>query len=80
MAGDFRLSEDRVALLDAADRYAREKLAPLARRMDDEEWWPDAEFRALGRDGYLGITVPAALGGADLDLFASGLVLQAFAR
>ncbi|MBK7950591.1 MAG: acyl-CoA dehydrogenase family protein [Deltaproteobacteria bacterium] len=80
MAGDFRLSEDRVALLDAADRYAREKLAPLARRMDDEEWWPDAEFRALGREGYLGITVPAALGGADLDLFASGLVLQAFAR
>ncbi|MFO0688925.1 MAG: acyl-CoA dehydrogenase family protein [Myxococcota bacterium] len=80
MAGDFRLSEDRLALLDAADRYAREKLAPLARRMDDEEWWPDTEFRALGRDGYLGITVPSALGGADLDLFASGLVLQAFAR
>jgi isovaleryl-CoA dehydrogenase len=80
MSTDFRLNEDRVAVLDAADLYARERLAPLARRMDDEEWWPDAEFRALGRDGYLGITVPTSLGGADLDLFASGLVLQAFAR
>jgi isovaleryl-CoA dehydrogenase len=48
--------------------------------MDDEEWWPDAEFRALGAAGYLGITVPTALGGAELDLFASGLVLQAFSR
>ena len=80
MSTDYRLSEDRVAILDAADRYARERLFPLARRMDDEEWWPDEEFRALGRSGYLGITVPSALGGADLDLFASGLVLQAFAR
>jgi isovaleryl-CoA dehydrogenase len=54
MASEFQLSPDRTAILDAADQYARERLAPLARRMDDEEWWPDAEFRALGRDGYLG--------------------------
>ena len=80
MSNAFQLSEDRVAILDAADRYARERLLPLARRMDDDEWWPDAEFRALGAAGYLGITVPAALGGAELDLFASGLVLQAFSR
>ncbi|MGH7897811.1 MAG: acyl-CoA dehydrogenase family protein, partial [Candidatus Binatia bacterium] len=30
--------------------------------------------------GYLGITVPGELGGAGLDLFASALVAQAFAR
>jgi len=76
----FCLNEDQQAILDAADQYAREQLAPLAKRMDDEEWWPDEAFRALGREGYLGITVPTDLGGADLDLFASGLVLQAFSR
>ena len=80
MTSGFRLDEDQLAILDAADQYGREQLAPLARRMDDEEWWPDAEFRALGGEGYLGITVPAELGGAGLDLFASGLVLQAFSR
>ncbi len=80
MSAGFRLSEDQQAILEAADRYGRERLAPLARRMDDEEWWPDAEFRALGKEGYLGVTVPTALGGADLDLFAGGLVLQAFSR
>jgi isovaleryl-CoA dehydrogenase len=80
MSAGFRLGEDQEAILTAADRYGREQLAPLARRMDDEEWWPDAEFRALGPQGYLGITVPSELGGAGLDLFASGLVLQGFSR
>ena len=80
MSAGFTLSEDQQIILDAADRYGRERLAPLARRMDDEEWWPDEAFRALGREGYLGITVPTELEGAGLDLFASGLVLQGFSR
>ena len=74
------LSPERLEILESADRYAREQLAPLAPRMDAEEWWPDEAFRALGRDGYLGVTAPPELGGAGLDLFASGLVCQAFAR
>ena len=80
MSSGFSLNEDQQAILDAADRYGREQLGPLAKRMDDEEWWPDAEFRALGSQGYLGITVPPDLGGAGLDLFASGLVSQGFSR
>ncbi len=74
------LTPERLQILDAADRFGRERLAPLARRMDDEEWWPDEAFRALGKEGYLGVTAPPDLGGAGLDLFASGLVLQGFAR
>lgn len=80
MSAGFSLNDDQQAILDAADQYGREQLLPLAKRMDDEEWWPDEAFRALGPAGYLGITVPAELGGAGLDLFSSGLVLQAFSR
>ena len=80
MSAGFNLSEDQQAILEAADQYCREELYPLAQRMDDEEWWPDEAFRALGKQGYLGITVPPELGGAGLDLFASGLVVQAMAR
>lgn len=74
------LSEERELILDSADRYAREQLLPLAPRMDADEWWPDDAFRALGKQGYLGVTAPPELGGAGLDLFASGLVCQAFGR
>jgi isovaleryl-CoA dehydrogenase len=76
----FELSDDQREVLDAADIYARNELYPLAQQMDDEESWPDAAFRKLGRDGYFGITTPAELGGIGSDLFTSGLVLQAFSR
>jgi len=46
------LPEERVQDLESADRLARERLAPLAPRMDAEEWWPDEAFRALGKEGH----------------------------
>ena len=76
----FDLTADQAEILEAADRYARERLYPLSVKMDEEEWWPDEEFRALGKAGYFGITVPPELGGSGLDLFASALVAQAFSR
>jgi isovaleryl-CoA dehydrogenase len=76
----FDLLEEQREVLEAADQYARSELYPLAPRMDNEEWWPTEVFSRLGADGYLGVTVPAEYGGAGMDLFTSGLVLQAFAR
>lgn len=74
------LDADQQALLDAADKYARQELHPLAERMDRDEWWPEEAFRKLGQSGYFGITVPPELGGAGSDLMSSGLIAQAFAR
>jgi isovaleryl-CoA dehydrogenase len=48
--------------------------------MDNDEWWPEHVFRLLGDHGYLGATAPPELGGAGLDFFSSGLVVQAVAR
>lgn len=76
----FELNDDQQLILDSADKYARERLYPLSQRMDDEEWFPEKEFRALGKEGYLGITVPPELGGTGMSLWDSGLVLQAFSR
>ncbi|HEY2809091.1 MAG TPA: acyl-CoA dehydrogenase family protein [Steroidobacteraceae bacterium] len=79
-ASAFELSPEQQATLDGADEYARLELHPLAARMDAEEWWPAEAFARLGRNGYLGATVPEAYGGAGADLFTSGLVLQAISR
>ncbi len=76
----FDLSAEQQGTLDGADEYARLELYPLAARMDAEEWWPAEAFAKLGRNGYLGATVPEAYGGAGADLFTSGLVLQALSR
>ena len=76
----FALSTDDATVLEAADRFARKELAPLSRRMDDEEWGLPEAFARIGAAGFMGATVPADYGGAGMDLFASGLVCQAFAR
>ena len=76
----FDLSDEQVAILDAADRFARNELYPLAARMDAEEWWPPDVFATLGSNGFLGVTAPPEYGGAGSDLLTSGLILQAFSR
>lgn len=74
------LSREEQEILDQADRFAQAEAYPLAQRMDDEEWWPEAIFPRIGQAGLLGITAPEALGGNGLDIMASGLVLQALGR
>ena len=76
----FDLTADQQAVLDQADRFARAEMAPLQQRMDDEEWWPPQVMPALARMGYLGVTAPAELGGAEGDFFTSGLIAQALGR
>ena len=80
MSAPFRLSADERLVLDEADRFARKELAPLAERMDNEEWWPPDLMATLGRHGMLGATVGEDYGGAGMSLLQAGLVLQAFAR
>ena len=79
-ARNFDLNAEDRLILDEADRFAREQLAPLASRMDDEEWWPDELFEMLGDHGQLGLTIPTEYGGQGLDLFQAALVGQAYSR
>ncbi|HEU0196787.1 MAG TPA: acyl-CoA dehydrogenase family protein [Nevskiaceae bacterium] len=74
------LSAEEAEILEAADSFAQGELYPLARRMDDEEWWPKEAFPKIGEAGFFGITAPESLGGSNLDVFASGLVVEAFSR
>ncbi len=74
------LSTDEMDILAQADRFAQKELYPLAQRMDDEEWWPEDVFKKIGATGYFGITAPETYGGSGMDVFTSGLILQAFGR
>lgn len=76
----FELTSEQREILDTADRFAKAELYPLAPRMDAEEWWPADVFPKIGATGFCGTTVSPDYGGAGVDLFTSGLILQAFAR
>ena len=79
-APSFEITEEQRLIMDQADRFAREQLAPYSERMDNEEWWPDEMFRLLGENGYLGMTVSEEYGGAGMDFFTSTLVGQVLSR
>jgi len=74
------LSTDEMEVLAQADRFAQNEMYPLAQKMDDEEWWPKDIFPKIGQTGYFGITAPERYGGSGMDVFTSGLILQAFGR
>jgi isovaleryl-CoA dehydrogenase len=80
VATAFALTPEQEATLALADQFGRAELAPLAGRMDDEEWWPPEVFPKLGQAGLLGVTIPASEGGPGLDVFGSALVLQGISR
>jgi isovaleryl-CoA dehydrogenase len=78
MDGSNQLSGGELrALVDHAAEYFFDKLHPLQVRMDDEDWFPEAEFRALGQMGLFGITVPPEYGGQGLSYLAAGMLGEA---
>ena len=64
---DFALGEMADTIRDTTRRFATDRIAPLAARIDAEDWFPrDELWRAMGELGLHGITVPEADGGLGL--------------
>jgi isovaleryl-CoA dehydrogenase len=64
---DFALGETAEMIRDTTQRFASEKIAPLAARIDAEDWFPREElWPAMGALGLHGITVEESDGGLGL--------------
>ena len=64
---DFALGEVPDAIRDTTQRFATDRIAPLAARIDAEDWFPrDELWVAMGDLGLHGITVEEELGGLGL--------------
>jgi isovaleryl-CoA dehydrogenase len=74
------LSDEERALQDAARSFVRKEVAPLAERMDREDYFPRDVFRRLGESGFLAPTVPTAFGGLGLSYLAQAIILEEIAR
>ncbi len=77
---DLSLSAEERALQDAARRFARKEVAPVADRMDREDYFPRDLFRRLGEQGFLAPTLPQEYGGLGLTPVAQALILEEIAR
>lgn len=74
------LSSEEQALRDAARKFVRREVAPVAESMDREDRFPRELFRRLGEHGFLAPTVPAEYGGLGLSYRAQAIILEEIAR
>ncbi|MFH0750727.1 MAG: acyl-CoA dehydrogenase family protein [Chloroflexota bacterium] len=75
-----QLSEEHRAIRSAIEAFVAREVGPRRDAVEGKDYATHRELLArLGRDGYLGIDVPEAHGGAGLDRVASVVVTEALA-
>jgi len=77
---ELGLTDDELALRDAARLLVQREVAPVVERMDREDHFPKAVFRRLGEQGFLAPTLPTDVGGLGLSYRVQALILEEIAR
>ncbi len=78
---DFALGENADMIRDSARRFAAEKIAPLAQRIDADDWFPrDELWAAMGELGLHGITVAETDGGLGLGYVEHVVAVEEISR
>ena len=77
---DFALPESAQMIREAAARFADEKIAPLAKRADAEDWFPRELWPAMGELGLHGITVEEHWGGLGLGYLDHVIAVEEVSR
>ena len=77
---DFALGAEIDALRESVRRFASERVAPLADRIDRENEFPMPLWLEMGALGLLGITADADYGGAGLGYLAHCVAMEELSR
>src|SRR3954451_1332450 len=77
---DFALGENADMIRESAARFADERIAPLAARIDAEDWFPTELWPEMGGLGLHGITVEEDYGGLGLGYLEHVVAQEEVAR
>src|SRR5687768_18571017 len=77
---DFALGEMADTIRDTTRRFARERIEPLAARIDEEDWFPTELWPEMGALGLHGITVAEEDGGLGLGYLEHVVAQEEVAR
>ncbi len=74
-------TEERLMIQEAARKFSRDEVFPLANKLDPEKGvFPDSLIDKLGEAGYFGITISEQYGGLGLGCFEYCLIAEEMAR
>ncbi len=77
---DFALGETADMIRDTTQRFAADKIAPLAARIDADDWFPRELWPAMGELGLHGITVSEEDGGLGLGYLEHVVAVEEVSR
>src|SRR5207302_10316447 len=77
---DFDDTEEERILRDTVREFAKNEIAPHARRWDEEERYPLELVPKLAALGLLGMSVPEEYGGSAMSMQQIALVIEELAR
>jgi isovaleryl-CoA dehydrogenase len=80
MGLDFALGEMADTIRDSTARFAADRIAPLAARIDEEDWFPRELWPEMGELGLHGITVEEEYGGLGLGYLEHVVAQEEVAR
>lgn len=56
----------------SADSLSVNEIAPLAERIDREDWFSEELWNKMKLLGFMGLTIPEQYGGAGMDILTEG--------
>ena len=77
---DFGFNDHQLAIREAVARTCSAFPEEYWLRRDEDGVFPEAFYAAMARDGWLGIAIPEAYGGAGLGVAEAALLMQAIAE
>lgn len=77
---DYRLGSQHELIRQTVQEFARTKVAPLAKKIDREDWWPEPLVPELAALGLWGATVDPELGGAGLDTVSWAIIMEEMSK
>ena len=73
---DFNLSEEHLAVRDAAREFAEKELLPGVIERDNEQKFPMEQIKAMGQLGFMGMMVDPKYGGGGMDTISYVLAME----
>ncbi|MBU0670158.1 MAG: acyl-CoA dehydrogenase family protein, partial [Alphaproteobacteria bacterium] len=77
---DFQLGESGEMIRETVARFADEQIAPLAQKVDREDWFPRELWQPMGELGLHGITVAEEDGGLGLGYLEHVIAVEEVSR
>ncbi len=77
---DFMFTEEQLMLKDMVEKFAKEKIAPVASENEKNHKFPREIINELGELGIMGIAYPDEYGGAGMDFVSYFLAVEEISR